>query len=328
MRQNWCAFYFGPLNGGLPWPKGYGDIRRKEKEWLGYVRDLYKILPGYRSTRKNAKAIMIASGATWDQMPKEHHHKCIYIPENGIEAERFAIPVEHTHSLPLKVAFTGRLVPYKGADMVLEAAAPLIKEGKVVLDIIGDGSEMPRLKEFVAREKLEAGVKLAGWVEHTQVHKRLSQSDVFAFPSIREFGGAVVIEAMALGLVPIVVNYGGPAESVTSSTGYTVPIGTRAEIIEALRKVLQELVANPDKTQRHECNAPRNTQRIISPGRRKLGRFWKYTAGWQVNVPTNRTSACRSLISMNLVGRTGQPTRIISHWRQRNNRRAQCNWND
>jgi glycosyltransferase involved in cell wall biosynthesis len=252
-------FILGPLNGGLPWPKGYGDIRRKEKEWLGYVRDLYKILPGYRSTRKNATAIMIASGATWDQMPKEHHHKCVYIPENGIEAERFAIPVEHTHTLPLKVAFTGRLVPYKGADMVLEAAAPLIKDGKVILDIIGDGSEMPRLKEFVAREKIEAGVKLAGWVEHTQLHKRLSQSDVFAFPSIREFGGAVVIEAMALGLVPIVVNYGGPAESVTSSTGYTVPIGSRTEIIQALRKVLQELVANPaklkDMSQRAKAHA-------------------------------------------------------------------------
>jgi glycosyltransferase involved in cell wall biosynthesis len=238
-------FILGPLNGGLPWPKGFGDIRRKEKEWLGYVRDLYKVLPGYRSTRKNARAIMIASGATWDQMPAQYHDKCVYIPENGIESERFDQPVEHTHTLPLKVAFTGRLVPYKGADMVLEAAAPLIREGKVVLDIIGDGTEMPRLKDFVKRENLGAGVKLDGWVEHTQVHKRLGQSDIFAFPSIREFGGAVVIEAMALGLVPIVVNYGGPGESVTKSTGFTVPMGSRAEIIQSVRKVLNELVANP-----------------------------------------------------------------------------------
>ncbi|MDB6122126.1 MAG: group 1 glycosyl transferase [Pedosphaera sp.] len=245
--QHGIPFILGPLNGGLPWPKGFGDIRRKEKEWLGYVRDLYKILPGYRSTRKNARAIMVASGATWEQIPAQYHDKCIYIPENGIESGRFAQAVEHTHTLPLKVAFTGRLVPYKGADMVLEAAAPLIRDGKVVLDIIGDGTEMPRLKEFVAREKLGDGVKLDGWVEHTQVHKRLGQSDVFAFPSIREFGGAVVIEAMALGLVPIVVNYGGPGESVTNSTGFTVPLGTRAEIILSLRKVLNEMVADPGK---------------------------------------------------------------------------------
>ena len=152
--------------------------------------------------------------------------------------------MQHTHTLPLKVAFTGRLVPFKGADMLLEAAAPLIRNGKVVLDIIGDGPEMPRLKEFAARENLGDRVKLDGWVEHARVHERLGQYDVFAFPSIREFGGAVVIEAMALGLVPIVVNYGGPGESVTPSTGFAIPLGTRAEIIQRLRQSLAELVSD------------------------------------------------------------------------------------
>lgn len=237
-------FVLGPLNGGLPWPKGFGDIQRKEKEWLGHARGFYKLLPGYRSTRKFSKAIMIASRSTWDQMPARYHEKCIYLPENGIVSERFTNPVRHTHTLPLKVAFTGRLVPFKGPDMLLEAASPLVREGKVVLDIIGDGPEMPRLKEFVARENLGAGVKLEGWVEHARVHERLGQSDVFAFPSIREFGGAVVIEAMALGLVPIVVNYGGPGESVSPATGFAIPLGTRAEIIQRLRQSLTELAAD------------------------------------------------------------------------------------
>jgi starch synthase len=238
-------FIMGPLNGGLPWPDGFHDIRRKEREWLGYLRDFSKFLPGFRSTRKYARTIMIASRATWDQIPARYHDKCIYIPENGIEAARFAQPVLHTHALPLKVAFAGRLVPFKGADMVLEAAAPLVREGKVLLDIIGDGPEMPRLQEFAARENLGTGVKLDGWVEHSQLERRLGQSDVFAFPSIREFGGAVVIEAMALGLVPIVVNYGGPGEAVPASAGFAIPLGTRAQIIESIRKVLSELIADP-----------------------------------------------------------------------------------
>lgn len=238
-------FVLGPMNGGLAWPKGFENIRRQEKEWLSHVRGLYKLMPGYRSTRRSASAIMIASLSTWAEMPAQFHDKCIYIPENGIEGGRFDHPPRHAFAAPLRVAYLGRFVPFKGPDMALEAAAPLVREGRVVLDLIGDGPEMPRLREFVAREKLEAGVKLDGWVEHGKVHQRLCESDVFLFPSIREFGGAVVVEAMALGLVPIVVNYGGPAETVTDSTGFRVPLGTRAEIINGLREVLSRLAADP-----------------------------------------------------------------------------------
>ena len=40
----------GPLNGGLPWPKEYPELRRQEREWLVPLRGLYKHLPYYRST--------------------------------------------------------------------------------------------------------------------------------------------------------------------------------------------------------------------------------------------------------------------------------------
>ena len=50
---------------------------------------------------------------------------------------------------------------------------------------------------------------------------------------------------MALGLVPIVVDYGGPGELVTPGTGVALPMGSRAEIVAALRAVLQRFVDDP-----------------------------------------------------------------------------------
>ncbi len=238
-------FVLGPLNGGVPWPSGFDGARRREREWLSYVRGAYRLLPWYRSTRMDAAAIIGASRYTLSQMPRACADRCVYIPENGIDPSRFPRRERGGAGLPLKVAFVGRLVPYKGADMLIEAAAPLAKAGKVVVDIIGDGPEMGTLRAMVERLGLGAFVKLDGWVEHSKLHERLGCADVLGFPSIREFGGGVVLEAMALGVVPIVVDYGGPGELVTPETGIAVPIGGRESIVAGFRAALERLASEP-----------------------------------------------------------------------------------
>lgn len=239
-------FVMGPLNGGLPWPKGFGGARRREKEWLSYIRDVYKLMPFYRSTRKNAAAIITGSRATRGQVASEYQPKTVYIPENAIDVRRFgSAKAEPPTGLPLRVAFVGRFVPYKGMAMLIDAAAPLVREGKVVLEFIGDGAEMANLRAQVAREKLDSGVTFAGWVKHTELQGRLAKNHLFGFPSVREFGGAVVAEAMALGLVPIVMDYGGPGEIVSPATGFAIPMGTPEEIVRRVRGVLETLVADP-----------------------------------------------------------------------------------
>ncbi len=247
LRSIGVPFIIGPLNGGLPWPEGFSEARLKEREYLSYIREAYKLMPAYRSTRAHAAAIIAGSRASHEQLPKWAHHRTVYIPENAIDPERFNGQVTGPVTLPLKVAFVGRLVPYKGADMLIEAAAPLAREGKVVLDIIGDGPERDRLTAMAAQLDIANAVKLEGWVPHTQLKDRLIQSDVFGFPSVREFGGAVVLEAMAMGLVPIVADYGGPGELVSPQSGFAVPMGRRSEIVAGFRKGLEQLVAAPEQ---------------------------------------------------------------------------------
>lgn len=267
----WCdkagtPFVWGPINGGVPWPKAFDAARRAEKEWLSYIRDAYKLMPGYRATRRHAKAIMVGSTATWDQVPAAFRDKCHYIPENAIDPERFTARRTRTvgPGEPVKLVFVGRLVPYKGADMLLEAAADLVKAGKVTVTIIGDGPEMPKLKDIVEREQLAHGVDLAGWVEHKQLQHTLAEHDVFSFPSIREFGGAVVLEAMAVGLVPVVVDYGGPSELVTNTTGHRVPMGPRSSIVEAFKQALTAIADDPAPLNAMSAAAINRVQRLFT----------------------------------------------------------------
>jgi len=239
-------FVLGPLNGGLPWPKQFGAARRAEFEWLSYVRSAYKLLPGYHATRHHASAILVGSRDTWNQMPARYRDKCIYLPENAIDPHRFTLRRNRTARRPIRCVFVGRLVPYKGPDILLEAAAPLLKRGDITLDYIGDGPLLSELRRQIDAEQLP-GVTFHGWVAHTQVQAHLVNADLLTFPSIREFGGGVALEAMALGVPPLIVDYGGPAELVTPDTGFAIPLGDRRQIIASLRERLTEFVATPQQ---------------------------------------------------------------------------------
>jgi len=244
-RRAGVPFVMGPLNGGVPWPREFDAARRKEREWLSYVRGAYKLLPGRGATLRHASAIVAGSLATLSEIPRRHRGKCVYIAENAVDPARFTRARTTPATSPLRIAFVGRLVPYKCADVLVEAAAPLVRAGRAVVDVIGDGPEMSRLVARVEELGLKDGVRLPGWIDHRSLQDRLVESSVFAFPSIREFGGAVVLEAMALGLVPIVVNYGGPGELVTDETGVRVPLGDRANLVAGFRSALERFAADP-----------------------------------------------------------------------------------
>lgn len=238
-------FVLGPLNGGVPWPSWFEQERRKEKEWLAPIRSAYRLLPGYRSTLKHSAAIIAGSRYTMEQIPTEFAEKTHYIVENAVDPAHFNCPRSREPKLPLQLVFVGRLVPYKGADMAIEAAEPLFAEGRAKLTIVGDGPERARLQDQAARSAKPAAIRFTGRVPHQEVSEHFAAADLFVFPSIREFGGAVVLEAMAAGAVPIVVNYGGPAELVTHDTGFRVDIGPRPRIVQALRRTIEAVAKDP-----------------------------------------------------------------------------------
>lgn len=242
------AFVLGPLNGGAPWPKGFNAERLAEREWLSYLRGAYRLSPARARMLRNTRAIITGSRFTKSDLPRSVQDKVALLAENGIDPDRFTPPIRaQRRAIPLRVCFIGRLVPYKGADLLLQAAAPLVQAGDMVIDIIGNGPEEHRLKALAQALRLGDKVTFHGWVDHTGVQLILGKADLLGFPSLREFGGGVVLEAMALGVVPVICDYAGPAELVDESSGFKIPVTDRAGITTALQLCLQAIVADPDQ---------------------------------------------------------------------------------
>ena len=250
-----CAhtpFILGPVNGGIPFPKGFPEIAKKEFAHFNHLRALGKLIPGYRNTYQQAD--LIFSGSTWT---RNWIQKTFRVPdqrlallwENGVDAPFFRLqaPTLSTRS-SVRLLFAGRLVPYKGADMLIEAISRLIPlhRHQIQLDIVGDGPERQNLKKQISKLNLENTIHFRGMVAPEKMPEVFQQADIFCFPSVREFGGAVVMEAMAGGLPCIVADHGGIGEYVTEKTGIKISPDNREKLVTGLTDAIECLVSRPD----------------------------------------------------------------------------------
>jgi alpha-maltose-1-phosphate synthase len=247
MRNLKTPFSLGPINGGLPWPPGYGSASR-EKEWIRFLRWLYTYLPFSRSTYTKSKAVIVGSSYNYlAACRRVERDRLFFVHENGISKKDIVESRRYDDVPPVRVCFVGRLVPYKNCNIVIQSAAALIKERKIQLDIVGDGWDRSNLEALTRDLGLEKHVTFHGKVPHPEAMQILARSHIMAFPSIKEFGGGVVVEAMARGVVPIVVQYGGPSDLVEEGCGIFLGLKNEAGTVQDLERVLEELVNSPDR---------------------------------------------------------------------------------
>src|SRR6266851_2530465 len=243
LRKGPIPFVIGPLNGGLPWPPGFGQLNN-QKEWISGLRNLYRFLPFSRSTYRHAAAIIAASSQTYSEFAA-YSEKLFFVPEPGINPSLcFGDSRSSEPGDKLELIFVGGLVPRKACDLALRAAAPLLRSDLAHFTVVGDGPERNRLEQLARALGIEKAVSFCGWISHAEVLSRMRSADVFVFPTLRDNGAGVVFEALATGAVPVVVDFGGPGDIVHPNVGYKVPLSNESEIVSQIEKILTDLAAN------------------------------------------------------------------------------------
>jgi glycosyltransferase involved in cell wall biosynthesis len=245
LRKGPTPFVIGPINGGLPFVKGFSQASG-QKEWISSLRGLYRFLPFARSTYRCAAAIIAASSQTYAEFVA-YRDKMFFVPEPGVARSLcYDDSRSPTPGAKLELIFVGGLIPCKACDLGLRAAAPLLRSDLARFTIVGDGPERGRLEQLVKSLGVEKTVSFCGWVKHDEVLSRLRAADVMVFPSVRDFGAGVVFEALASGAVPVVADFGGPGDIVRPEVGYKVPLTNEDDFVVKMEGILTELAHNRD----------------------------------------------------------------------------------
>lgn len=109
------------------------------------------------------------------------------------------------------VLWVGRLATVKGLEYLIGAFEHVIKEIDARLILVGEGSLENALRELIRRKGLQEKVRFAGF--QSNPYRYMARSSVFAFPSLSEGFGMVLVEAMACGLPVVAADcLAGPSE--------------------------------------------------------------------------------------------------------------------
>jgi PEP-CTERM/exosortase A-associated glycosyltransferase len=177
-----------------------------------------------------ADAVVGISQSILDELKrrKADPAKLFHVP-NGVDVEKFA-PVLRDENLATKLGlggepvlgFIGSLYRWEGVAWLVGAVAELRRRGTACkLLIVGDGEEMPAVREAV--RELNAGdfIQILGRVPHDEIERFYSVVDVLVYPrhSIRLTELVTPLkplEAMALGKAILGSDVGGIRELVES----------------------------------------------------------------------------------------------------------------
>ncbi len=135
----------------------------------------------------------------------------------------------------------GRLVPYKGFD-VLIAAAPFIRDDTLIV-IVGGGPLEDQLQNSIRTSKLTTKVLMTGKISDEMLHTLFSKASLYCLPSTyrAEAFGVVLLEAMAYRLPIVASDIPGSGVSWVNQhgvSGFNVPVGDAMALADACNRIL------------------------------------------------------------------------------------------
>ena len=248
LRHLGVPVVIGPMNGAMAYPPAFRSMEH-------VVTRIARILANHTSRAFNrialgkleASTLLVANERTRRALPISDRYtgRVVELVENGVDTELFHPRSGPRTSGPPRFVAMERLADFKATDVVLEAFARADIPEESVLELIGDGPERARLERLSTELGIRSRVRFAGWLTREQAVRRLQHADVFLMSSLRDCGGAVVLEAMACALPVIVTAWGGPADYVDERCGIAIEPSDRAALIDGFSDAMAMLARDP-----------------------------------------------------------------------------------
>jgi glycosyltransferase involved in cell wall biosynthesis len=184
---------------------------------------------------------------------------------NIIDLDRFEFR-QRTNLRPVFLS-NRNLEAHYGVDCILRAFAYIKKEiPDAVLTVVGDGSQRNALENLATELHLQPHATFTGRVEHAEIIRHYSASDIYLNASKIDNQPLSILEAFACGLPVVTTDAGGIPDIVTDeNTGFLVPVGDYEALASRALKLLEDQSIATNMTQLARVECERYTWPVVCP---------------------------------------------------------------
>ena len=208
------------------------------------LRKIYKITE--KITFRNAD-LLIAGGKTSKDRLLRHGARpesVRILPQFGLDPELFRLPIDNERNKIFTIAYIGRIVHLKGADLAIKSFLNLKGDWKAIF--VGSGNMKNEILELTKKLSLQKKIEFIDWVDHYDIPDFMRKAHVLVVPSrttpnwAEQFSHPL-IEAMSSGTVPI----GSDSGEIPHVIGEEGLIFKEDDYI-SLQNAIQTLMDNPE----------------------------------------------------------------------------------
>ena len=242
-------FIWGPISGTELFPSSCHSTLSFSSRCFEIIRSiqsfLARISPSIRACAQRAFCIPVPHHQAQSFIQNLRRSKSgvpichnFFFPEARIKAlRRTRLPTSPLR--PLRAFAAGNLEGRKGIAIALEAIFLAKKSGvRVEYQVTSQGPELTHLQRLSETLGLSDQVILGRRFDAGDYPSSLATFDIVLLPSLRDGAGLSIMEAMLAGCVPIVADWCGPAEFVTSECGYKVAVTDPLNMATEIARIL------------------------------------------------------------------------------------------
>jgi len=200
-----------------------------------------------RDYLRRARQILVGTRTALQHVPEAWHGKCRRVTYAGVEHEVFVPPLAGQSNRAVTLLFVGRLIPYKGVEMLLRAVALAAGTANVQLLLVGsaDRAFASFCTQFASDMGISDRVEFQPPVPRNKLPALYQQADIFCFPTLCDTYGIALLEAMSCGCAVVASDVAGAGEIVDGANGLKISLTTPDQYVREFAEAIGCLAANP-----------------------------------------------------------------------------------
>jgi len=241
----------GPGGGAHRVPKSFVKKWPMKERMADKIRSIgqwfFRHDPFFILSQNKAKKILVCNKEAFSGLKRKWQKKAIFFPVNGVSAGDMQLArVLKNENRRFLVITAGKLLKIKGFDLAIMAFEIFNKkfpESEFI--IVGDGPELKKLERMSVKS-----TRFIKWMPRKDLLLEIEKSDVFLFPSLRDGGGAVVVEAMAMAKPVVCFDIAGPGFHVDENCGIKIKPSNPRQAVEDLAQALEKMYLDKNLRER------------------------------------------------------------------------------